>query len=494
MAKTARVRFAPSPTGELHLGNVRTALFNWLFARHYNGSFILRIEDTDVARSSEEAERAILEGLRWLGIDWDEGPGKEGSFGPYRQSDRLAIYRSHATRLLDAGLAYRCYCSSERLEEMRREQRRRDRPPRYDRRCRTLTDADRERYESQGTEPVIRFMTPGQGETSFRDLLRGEISFGNDTLDDFVIMKSDGYPTYHLASVVDDHLMEVSHVLRAEDWIPSSPRHVLLYRAFGWEPPHFVHLPLILDKAGGKLSKRQGDMSVADYKQNGYLPEALVNYLALLGWSPGDTQEILSAEELIDRFTWDRISVSPAVFDLERLNWFNRWYIRHLPVDRMAHAVAPYLREAYGREEQSEDTAYSPDEWLTLLVDNVREEVDSLGQIPAHVAFAFIDELAYTGEAAEAMRAPAAGEVLVAFVDKLQSLEILDIAAANTVLQNLRALLKERRNLGAREVMFPIRAGLTGSVHGPNLAAVIALLGRDRCIRRVTQLQSSFSR
>jgi glutamyl-tRNA synthetase len=493
MTEKVRVRFAPSPTGELHLGNAHTALFNWLLARHHGGTFVLRVEDTDIVRSSEAAERTILEGLLWLGLDWDEGPDRGGEFGPYRQSDRRATHLSHAERLLAEGLAYRCYCSAERLEELRREQRRRGQPPGYDGRCRTLSEAQASQYESQGLKPVIRFRVPDQGETSFLDLSRGTITFPNDSLDDFIILKSDGSPTYHLANVVDDHLMKISHVLRADEWIPSTPLHVLLYRAFGWDPPCYLHLPLILDRAGGKLSKRQSDVSVGAYKSQGYLPEAIVNYLALLGWSSGDTQEILSARELVERFSWDRISSSPAIFDAERLNWFNRWYVRHLPSARIAQAVAPYLREAYGREECSEDTAYSSQEWLELLVDNVREEVDSLGQMPVHVAFAFLGELSFTGEAAKVLRKASTGEVLEAFVEMVQSRAVLNVSEAKTILDELRSLLLQRSNLAAREVMFPIRASLTGSLHGPNLAVVMALLGKDRCLQRATHWESSFS-
>jgi nondiscriminating glutamyl-tRNA synthetase len=492
MTERVRVRFAPSPTGELHLGNARTALFNWLFARHNGGGFVLRVEDTDAARSTEGAERSILEGLRWLGLEWDEGPKEGGKFGPYRQSDRLAIYRSHAEQLLREERAYRCYCSAERLDEMRQGQRRRGEAPGYDGRCRRLSEVEAKRLESQGIEPVIRFKTPVQGETSFLDLLRGSIGFANDSLDDFVLLKSDGYPTYHLANVVDDHLMEVSHVLRADEWIPSTPRHVLLYQAFSWAPPHFIHLPLILDQAGGKLSKRQGNVSVDVYRQAGYLPEAVVNYLALLGWSPGDTQEILDLEELVSKFSWERITTSPAIFDLERLNWFNKWYIRESSTERIAQLVAPYLAEAYGKEEHSEGTVYSPRAWIELLVESVREEVDSLGQMPAHVAFAFLDELAYTGKAAEALRSPQAGDVLSAFAESVEPLESLDLSTAKAVLQRLRALMKERMNLRPREVLFPVRASLTGTVHGPDLAVVLALLGRDRCVQRIASLRNSF--
>jgi nondiscriminating glutamyl-tRNA synthetase len=492
VAEIARVRFAPSPTGELHLGNAHTALFNWLFARHSDGILILRIEDTDVTRSDEAAERAIVEGLQWLDLPWDEGPDRGGPFGPYRQSERLAIYQSYAGRLLGEDLAYRCYCSPERLEVMRQEQRRRGEPPRYDGRCRLLSQAEVRECESQGDKPVIRFKSPSEGDTAFLDLLRGVISFPNRALDDFIILKSDGYPTYHLASVVDDHLMQVSHVLRADEWIPSTPRHLLLYQAFRWEPPGFLHLPMILDRAGGKLSKRHGDVSVEAYRHRGYLPEAVVNYLALLGWSPEANEEVLSREELTKQFSWQRISVSPATFDLDRLNWFNKWYIRHLPVVRIARGAVPYLREAYGTESRSEGTSYGPDEWLELLMDNVREELDNLAQVPVHVSFAFVDDLAWTSEARTALQGPRVLQVLTAASGMIEAVQTMDTSAAASLLHELRSRLKKSANLQAREVMLPIRACLTGSVHGPSLAVVMALLGKERCLGRLQRIPDPF--
>jgi len=492
MSEGVRVRFAPAPTGLPHLGNMRTALFNWLFARHHGGDFIVRIEDTDVARRLEGADQVILEGLRWLGLDWDEGPEKGGTFGPYYQSQRMSLYGTHAQRLLHEGQAYRCYCSPERLEEMRQEQQRRGESPGYDRRCRGLDDAEARRHEAQGIKPVIRFKVPLEGETSFYDLLRGDISFANSSLDDFVLLKSDGYPTYHLANVVDDHLMEVTDVLRADEWIPSTPRHILIYRALGWRPPRYIHLPLILEGSGGKMSKRLGDVSLASYRQRGYLSEAIVNYLALLGWSPGDTQEIFTLEELVERFSWERISVSPAIFDPERLNWFNKWYIRHFAPSRIAQAVAPYLRDTYGQDERSGGTAYSPQAWRELLVEHVREEVNSLDQIPARVGFVFLDEIHYTAEAREVLNAPAARRVLEIFVEKLNALPSPDVTQASSLLQELRLRFKERENLKAGAVMFPVRASLTGALQGPSLAAVMALLGKERCVQRVRGSQNSF--
>jgi glutamyl-tRNA synthetase len=492
MSERVRVRFAPSPTGLPHLGNMRTALFNWLFARHYGGAFIVRIEDTDVVRTVEDADQMILEALRWLGLDWDEGPERGGRFGPYYQSRRMSFYQTYAQRLLQEGEAYRCYCSTERLEEMRQEQQRRGEPPGYDRRCRELRDAERSGYEAQGIKPVIRFRVPLDGETSLHDLLRGEITFANGSLDDFVLLKSDGYPTYHLANVVDDHLMKISDVLRADEWISSTPRHILIYQALGWQPPRYIHLPLILERSGGKMSKRLGDVSLDSYRQRGYLSEALVNYLALLGWSPGDTQEIFALEELVERFSWERISVSPAIFDLERLDWFNKWYMRHFAPAGIAQAVAAYLRETYGQEERSQGTAYSPEAWLELLVEHVREEVSRMNQIPARASFIFLNEIDYTAEAREVLSAPAAKGVLQTFVDKLHSVQSLDVERASSLLQELRLRFKEKQNLKASEVLFPIRASLTGTLEGPSLAVVIALLGKERCTQRARSSQDSF--
>ena len=323
--KKVRVRFAPSPTGYPHLGNIRTALFNWVFARHNNGVFILRIEDTDVARMVEGATDVILESLRWLGLDWDEGP--------YFQSQRLELYREAADRLLKQGRAYRCYCSPQRLESMRQEQMKRKQPPGYDRYCRNLTAKECAEQEASGIIPVVRFKSPLEGQTSFNDLLRGQIVFENSTLDDFVLLKSDGYPTYHLANIVDDHLMEISHVLRADEWLSSTPRHVLLYQALGWQPPQFAHLPMILGPDRSKLSKRHGATSITEYQEQGYLPEAMFNFLALLGWSLDDKTELLTRDEIVKHFSLERISKTAAVFNKDKLEWMNGVYLRGLSLE-----------------------------------------------------------------------------------------------------------------------------------------------------------------
>ncbi|HIE03586.1 MAG TPA: glutamate--tRNA ligase, partial [Candidatus Latescibacteria bacterium] len=322
-----RVRFAPSPTGRLHVGSAHTALFNWLFARHHGGAFVLRIEDTDRSRVVEGALEDILEGLRWLGLDWDEGP--------YFQSERVEIYRRHADVLLERGWAYRCFCSPERLERMRREQQARGEPPKYDRRCRDLPPDEVKGRVEAGEPNVIRLKVPLEGETKFVDLIRGEIVFRNSELDDLILLKSDGFPTYHLASVVDDHLMGITHVLRAEEWISSTPKHVLLYEAFGWEPPNFAHLPLILGPDKSKLSKRHGATALLDYRDKGYLPEAMANFLALLGWSPGDGREKLSGEEMIEEFSLEGMGKRGSVFDETKLEWLNGLCIRELPPEQL---------------------------------------------------------------------------------------------------------------------------------------------------------------
>jgi len=319
---SVRVRFAPAPTGYPHLGNIRTALFNWLFARHHCGVFVLRIEDTDVARKVEGAVDVILDSLRWLGLDWDEGP--------YFQSQRLSLYRETSQRLVDEDHAYLCYCSPERLEAMRQEQMKRKQPPKYDRRCRDLTEQEKIQLKATGTTPVIRFKTPLEGETTFHDLIYGRVTFRHDTLDDFVLLKSDGYPTYHLANVVDDHTMSISHILRAEEWLSSTPRHVLLYQVLDWQAPQFAHLPMIFGPDRAKLSKRHGATNINEYQRQGYLPDAMVNFLALLGWSLDDRTELLTGEELIKHFTLERVGKTAAIFNKEKLEWMNGVYLRRL--------------------------------------------------------------------------------------------------------------------------------------------------------------------
>jgi len=330
-----RVRIAPSPTGYLHVGTAHTALFNWLFARHNKGTFILRIEDTDLARSTKEYEENIIEGLKWLGLYWDEGP--------YYQTQRLDLYRKYADELLKKGLAYYCYCTPEELEERRKEALAQKKPPRYDRKCLYLSDEERARYEREGRKPAIRLLVP-EGKTVFNDIIRGEIEFNNEDIGDFVIMKSDGIPTYNFAVVIDDYTMGITHVIRGEDHISNTPKQLFIYNAFGWTPPEFAHLPLLLGPDRSKLSKRHGVTSVTEYKKMGYLPQALVNYLALLGWTPEENREIYTVEELIELFDLRRVTKNPGIFDVTKLEWINTQHIRRLSLEELADLTYPFFK------------------------------------------------------------------------------------------------------------------------------------------------------
>ena len=356
MTRPVRVRFAPSPTGYFHVGGARTALYNWLSAHHHGGRFILRIEDTDRSRYQEEAEQDLLSSLRWLGLQWDEGPQVGGDYGPYYQSQRTALYQEHAAQLLAGGHAYKCFCSSQRLDALRREQKSAGLDHiGYDRHCRHLTSSQVADREAQGIEPVIRLKAPLAGQTSFHDVLRGTTTVDNETLEDIVLIKSDGFPTYHMANVVDDHLMEISHIMRGDEWLSTCPLHVILYGAFGWTPPTYVHLPLILDPAGkGKMSKRKTMgpggkeylVMVRDFRAAGYLPEALVNFIARVGWSYDDRSELFTRQELIQQFSLQGLNASPARFDYDKLDWMNGVYIRQMETDELARRLLPVYRAA----------------------------------------------------------------------------------------------------------------------------------------------------
>ncbi len=479
---TVRVRFAPSPTGIPHVGNIRTALFNWLFARHEGGKFVLRVEDTDQTRLVPEALDAIMESLRWLGLDWDEGPEVGGPYGPYFQSERLEHYSRAAEELIAKDNAYRCYCSPERLEQVRSEQMRRKEPPRYDRRCRNLSEAERKEEESKGIVPVVRFKTPLSGKTEFDDIVRGHVAFENETLDDFVLVKSDGYPTYHLANVVDDHLMEISHVLRAEEWLPSTPRHLLLYGALGYAPPLFAHLPMILGPDRAKLSKRHGAVSLLEYKRQGYLPEAMFNFLGLLGWSLDDHTEIISREEFVRHFSLERIVKNPAIFDVEKLTWMNGVYMRALPPERLADLMAERLEE----DLPAELSRPLDREYVRRIVPLVQERIKRLDEAVALTSFFFVegplDYAAQTllgkrfaGKPEEARRAlEAAGERLPG----------VDIWEHETLEEALRRLAEEL-GLKAGDLFMLIRVAVTGQTATPPLFETMDVLGRERSLARL---------
>ncbi|MFQ6014928.1 MAG: glutamate--tRNA ligase [Anaerolineae bacterium] len=470
---SVRVRFAPSPTGYLHVGGARTALFTWLFARHHAGTFILRIEDTDLSRYQPDALEDIMAGLRWLGLEWDEGPEVGGDFGPYFQSQRLSIYREYAHKLVESGHAYRCYCSRERLDRLRKEQQARKEPPGYDRHCRNLTDKEIAQFESQGITPVIRFKIPLEGQTTFRDLIRGDITVENSTLDDHVLLKSDGYPTYHLANVVDDHLMGISHVTRADEWIPSTPRHILQYQALGWEPPQFAHLPIILAPEGkGKLSKRHGATALIEFKKQGFLPEAMINFLALLGWSYEDGREFFSRDDLIENFDLARVNAAPAAFSYEKLEKINGVYIRNLEADDLAERILPFLREAGLKADPPTVRRLGP---------LIRERMARLSEVVGLVDFFFIADYPRPDPQlliGKKMTADQTRRALVAAREKLAALGSFD---EGSIEETLRALAQEL-GLTAGQLFTPIRIAATGKKVAPPLFGTLSILGRERVL------------
>ncbi len=479
MSNSVRVRFAPSPTGFPHVGNIRTALFNWLYARHTGGTFIVRIEDTDVARKVKGAQEAILDGLRWLGLDWDEGPEVGGKYGPYFQSQRLELYREAAQRLIRQGNAYPCYCSPERLADIREQQRKRKESIGYDRHCRNLSEAERKKKEAGGIRPVVRFKMSLEGQTSFRDIIWGEVAVDNSTLDDYVLLKSDGYPTYHLANVVDDHLMEVSHVLRAEEWLPSVPRHKLLYQALGYEMPQLAHLPMILGPDRSKLSKRHGAVSITEYQGQGYLPEAMVNFLALLGWSLDDKTDIISRDELIKNFSIERISKTAAIFNHEKLDWMNGVYLRELSQEKLLREIIPFLESGLPPEVKRPVSK----EYVSRIMPLIRERINTLAEAATYAAFFFLDELEYEASMLvdSKMTAEATLRTLKAAQEKLASLENFD----HDSLEGTLRPLAEELGLKAGQLFSPLRVATTGRTAAPPLFETMMVLGKERCLKRL---------
>ncbi len=481
---TVRVRFAPSPTGYLHVGGARTALFDWLYARHCNGVFILRIEDTDRKRYVPDSVQDIMDGLRWLGLDWDEGPDVGGEFGPYVQSERLDLYRQWAHWLVEQGKAYKCFCTPEELEQMRKEQQARGEPTRYDRRCRWLNPDEVAAREAEGRAYVIRFKTPLEGKVVAHDLLRGDVEVDVSTLDDFVLLKSDGFPTYHLAVVVDDHFMRISHVLRGEEWIPSLPRHALLYEAFGWEMPVHCHLPVILDPSGkGKMSKRRAEKSglpilVRDFRERGYLPEAMFNWLARIGWSmPGDV-EIFSREEAIAHFDLKDINPTPAAAPYSKLEWLNGHYIRHLPPDDMFERLIPFLSRDLGIPED----VLRNDDRLRRLIPVIQERIKLLSEASALVDFLYKEMLEYEPEMLIAKKLDAAGtlEALRAARDLIATVPF----EAEALEQALRQKAADM-GLKAGQMFSPIRVAISGKKVAPPLFDMILALGKEETLRRL---------
>jgi len=480
---TVRVRFAPSPTGYMHVGNVRTVVFNWLFAQRTQGKMVLRIEDTDRTRYVEDAVEMIADNLRWLGITWQEGPDIGGPYGPYIQSERLPIYRAKAEELVAKGYAYRCNCSPERLSQVRTQLREEGDMPMYDGLCRHKPAG-----EVSPDEPhVIRLKVPHEGETTFHDELRGDITIENHLIDDQVLLKSDGFPTYHLAVVVDDHMMGITHVIRGDDWIPSTPKRILIYRAFGWTPPTYVHVPLVLGPDGKKLSKRHGAVAVDEFRREGYLPEAVINFLALLGWAPGEgeEQEVFSAEELIQRFDLARINRSPAVFSYDKLNWLNGYHIRRLSQEELLARLIPFWAEA----------GLVPDpvpvemlHKLQLIVPLIQERLKTLRDVADMTGFMFAK-----------IETPPAEMLIGNKMTPAQSLQALQAThrllaglldfSAQAMEPAMRALASEME-LKAGQVFSIVRNAVTGRTVTPPLFGTIEAIGREMTLRRLSNAEA----
>lgn len=477
MAAEVRVRYAPSPTGQPHIGNIRTALFNWLFARHHGGKFIVRIEDTDQTRFVDGAIEAILDGLRWLNIDWDEGPEVEGPHAPYEQSNRLEIYQRLSEQLLDQGNAYYCYCSREELERQRRANRESGAGSGCN--CRRQGRAGAAAGQPVDDDSrVVRFAMPESGVTRVHDLIRGDVEWRNDLQEDFIILKSDGFPTYHLAVVADDHLMEISHVMRAEEWLPSTPRHLQLYSAFGFQPPEFAHLPMITGPDRAKLSKRHGATAIGEYRDEGYLPEALLNFMLLLGWSLDGSTEVVSLQTVIDNFTLDRITKSAAIFDQDKLLWMNGVYIRDLPAEVLARRMEQYIPRSLDADEV---------EYLCRIAPLVRERLKRLDDSNEMTAY-FFGELApeYDG-AILVQKGMDAGSTLQALQAALDDLNA-NTANDNFGHEKLEALLDEtgqRLDLSRRQFFGLLRTAATGRNVSPPLFETMEVMGRDRVLSRL---------
>ncbi|KMY46123.1 glutamyl-tRNA synthetase [Bacillus sp. FJAT-27916] len=483
MTSSIRVRYAPSPTGHLHIGNARTALFNYLFARSQGGSFIIRIEDTDQKRNIEGGEESQLKYLKWLGMDWDESIDCEGAYGPYRQSERLDIYKQYYTDLMNRDMAYKCYCTEEELEKERAEQMERGETPAYSGKCRHLTKEQQEALEAEGRKPSIRFAVPKGKVYTFNDMVKGEVSFESDGIGDYVIIKKDGIATYNFAVAIDDHLMEISHVLRGDDHITNTPKQLMIYEAFDWEPPVFGHMTLIVNESRKKLSKRDESIIqfIEQYEELGYLPEALFNFIALLGWSPSGEEELFTKDEFISIFDADRLSKSPALFDKQKLTWMNNQYMKKVDTERALELALPHLVKA-GRV--SENMTEEERQWVYKLVELYQEQMSFGAEIVELSGLFFKDELVYDEDAKEILGDETVPEVLGAFLNEVNALPEFTDAEIKAAIKRVQ---KETGHKG-KKLFMPIRVAVTGQAHGPDLPKAIALLGREKVKMRLEGL------
>lgn len=482
---SVRVRYAPSPTGLQHIGGVRTAVFNYFFAKASGGKFILRIEDTDRERYNDESLQDLYDTLNWLGISWDEGPDRDGGFGPYVQSERFDIYRKYTEKLIESGHAYKCFCTEERLEELREEQKKnKSKEQGYDRHCSSLSEKAVAANLAEGKPYVVRFRIPVEGKTTLRDVIMGEITRKNkDVSPDPIILKSDGFPTYHLANVIDDHMMGITHVLRAQEWIPTGPLHVLLYKAFGWEPPLYCHLPLVVGKDGSKLSKRHGSTSVREFRRGGYLPEAIINYISLLGWSFDDSREFFSKEDLEKLFNLEKINKAPAVFDYKKLEWFNGQYIRMKDHDELKALLMPILIDAgiIGNPPSEEEKVV-----FNGAFPIIRERLKLTTDVTDLVRFLFVDELTWNSDDAVPKKMDKAGTIEMLKI----ALELLEGFDRRSEEENEVHINKavEEKGIKLGDLMQPLRVAVTGTKMSPPMIQSLALLGEDRAVKRVEGL------
>lgn len=475
--KKLRVRFAPSPTGYLHIGGARTALFNWLYARHYNGSFILRIEDTDRMRSTPEAVKAILDGMKWLGLDWDEGPEKGGEYGPYFQTERLDLYREFVDKLLEIGAAYYCYCSAEELADRRKKQFADGKPAIYDRKCLNLSEAEKRQLEKEGKKPAIRLKMPDR-KIVVHDLIKGRMEFDSKLLSDFVIEKSDGIPTYNFAVVIDDILMDISLVMRGDDHISNTPKQIVIYQALDIAIPEFAHIPMIMGPDNTRLSKRHGATSVMEYQRMGFLPEAVLNYIAHLGWSSGTNQEIFSIKELIENFTLDKISNHSAIFDMEKLNWFNNEYLKRLSDEKYVEMLIPFLKDAgYIELPLSEEK----ERWLRKVASLMKSRVRNFKQFLEYGDYFFIEDFTVEDNAVKILEQNGVRDILEHLVKRLK--EIKDWKEEN-IESEVREMANQL-NLKGKQIIHPTRVSLSGKTIGPGLFSLMEALGKEINIKRL---------
>ena len=489
-----RVRFAPSPTGYLHIGGLRTALFNYLYARHTGGKMLLRIEDTDRTRFVEGALENLLKALKWSGVETDEGVmldenglvTEKGDCGPYIQSERVkaGIYDKYIDQLIEEGKAYYCFCSQERVDKVRDQMRADGLTPKYDGLCRSIPLEEAKQRVANGEEHTVRLKLPKDYDISFNDRIKGKITFNTDDQDDQVLIKRDGYPTYHFAVVVDDHLMGITHVVRGDEWISSTPKHVYLYEAFGWQAPEYIHLPTVLNKDHKKYSKRNGDGMVEDFIEEGYTPEGLINFLSLLGWSPDSEEEIFTMEELAKQFDFDRVNKTGAVFDKKKLDWVNGHYVRELSPEELAKDIKPYMIKA-----GLIDESYDHDK-LVLLAETWQSAIDKFSDAPELAKNYYIksDEIEYDDDAKEAISTENAKTLFAAFLNQLDQVDEIDADFAKSVMKTIQ----KETGIKGKDLWFPVRAAVTGSVHGPDLSNAFLIMGKDLVKDRLEYVRDNF--